>query len=109
MYGGFNGQTKDRVIVFHPGQFGNVKERATTASSVPGTGRRSCARSGVWRSRTVSSPRPGTTLGSAGSNGLTEGMLVDTVFSTTSKVVESVVPLCQGPGELSQLILYTAY
>ena len=39
----------------------------------------------------------------------TEGMLVDTVFSTTSKVVESVVPLCQGPGELSQLILYTAY
>ena len=44
--------------------------RATTASSVSGTGRRSCARSGTRRSRrTVSSSarlRPGTPLGSAG-------------------------------------------
>ena len=29
VYGGFNGQTKDRVIVFHPGQFGNVKEHGS--------------------------------------------------------------------------------
>ena len=120
VYGGFNGQTKGDVIVFHPGQCGHVKEQEECVASYHGlkcVWNRKKELCEVWNQEVkknsveLCSPQARNTTGVCRSNMSSRLTLTSVLSCTEENIVAFFFQnwqsgfklLSQGPGELPQL------